>query len=167
MKNITINNRKQGTLNTLVDDEDFEYLNQWKWFYTKYKTSSKVFRIERGIKEKGSFKCKTIYMHREIMKAGKGKVVDHIDHNPLNNQKENLRLCSYSQNSMNMTPRKSLSKYKGVCFRKGKWNAHITLNYKQMHLGVHDTEEQAALAYNIKAKELFGEFAYLNKIGEE
>jgi hypothetical protein len=88
MKEIKI---KKGIV-TQVDDEDFEYLNQFQWFnHYGY-----VVRME-----KINGKNKTIRMHREIMKTPDSLVVDHIDHNTLNNQKSNLRNCSSRENVMN------------------------------------------------------------------
>jgi hypothetical protein len=93
--------------------------------------------------------------------------VDHIDRNKLNNQVTNLRYATQSQNMMNRTKsQNTTSKYKGVNFHKKsqKWVAQIQLNNKNLHLGLFNSEEVAAEAYNTKAIELFGEFANLNVI---
>jgi hypothetical protein len=146
----------------LVDDEDFEYLNQFKWsVYKDYNT----FYVTRQIKLPNG-KHRSIKMHREIMKTPKGKLTDHADGNGLNNQKYNLRICTAQENNRNLRHRKiKSSKYKGVYLGNKKyWRAHIGVNSKQVYLGCFSSENEAALAYNEKAKELFGEFAYLNKI---
>ncbi len=79
-----------------VDDEDYDYLNQWKWYTTK---NHKTFYAARHIRING--KQKLIYMHRVIMNIIKGYKTDHIDHNGLNNQKYNLRICTCQENNRN------------------------------------------------------------------
>jgi len=104
-------------------------------------------------------------MHRFILNAPRHKLVDHIDGNGLNNRKANLRLCNHSQNAWNRRPNSGChSKYKGVYWNKDKkkWHATISKSYKRIHLGYFDNEIEAARAYDKKAKEFFGEFAYLN-----
>lgn len=111
---------------------------------------------------------------RLILDAPRGLVVDHINHDILDNRRENLRLATSSQNSQNKLKTRDNTKYsqfKGVCFYAydGKklarpWRAYIKINGKRQWLGYFQTEADAALAYNEKAKELFGEFALLNDI---
>lgn len=104
-------------------------------------------------------------MHREIMVAPSGQYVDHVNGNKLDNRRENLRMCSNSQNMANRrAPRVNRSGFKGVHFfkRDGTWRAAITQDYKTKHIGYYATPEEAARAYDIKARELFGEFAQLN-----
>lgn len=104
-------------------------------------------------------------MHREIMNAPKGMVVDHIDGNGLNNRKSNLRICTQAQNNLNSRPKRNCSsRYKGVSFYKRDkiWQVQIFHNSRTIFLGRFDDEIEAALAYDRKAAELFGEFAYLN-----
>lgn len=147
---------------TLVDDEDFEYLNQFNWYAAKFKNT---FYAQRGICV--GKRINIIKMHRVIMSTPIGLDVDHIDGLGLNNQRINLRNCTRSQNSMNQKPRLNCSsKYKGVTWNKRDkvYNARIIINYKKIDLGYFTNEAEAALAYNFKAKELFGEFACLNTI---
>lgn len=88
--------------------------------------------------------------------------IDHIDGNPENNLVENLRLCNQSLNCAN---KKSKRKYKSVYQNpKGRWYSKICKDYKSIHLGTFDTPEAAAEAYNVKAKELFGDFSKLNEV---
>ena len=104
-------------------------------------------------------------MHRQIMIAPEGFVVDHIDGNSLNNRKTNLRICTQAQNIHNSRPRRNRSsKYKGVFWDKvnKKWSTNIRKGDKRIYLGGFDDEIEAAIAYDRKAAELFGEFAYLN-----
>jgi hypothetical protein len=140
-----------------VDDEGYEYLNQWKWHVKK---TINHYSARRWITQ-----GEAISMHRQIMRlTSKEKmVIDHKDHNPLNNQKSNLRICTTKQNTVNRTPH-GKSKYLGVWWHEKtkKWIAHIKLNGKPKHLGGFNNEEDAAKLYDIKAKELYGEFANLN-----
>ena len=141
----------------LVDDEEFEKLNQFKWCAKK---DGNTFYAIRGIRI-GS-KTQTIQMHNFIMN---GKGVDHIDHNGLNNQKSNLRFCTQSENMMNRSKGGNCTSiYKGVSFHKRDkiWRAKIHINGKDIHLGNFISEIEAAKAYNNKAIELFCEFANLN-----
>jgi len=142
----------------LVDDNDFEQLNQFKWYAQK---GGNLFYAARrdNLQE-----WKVVLMHREIMKAPKRMDVDHIDRDSLNNQRSNLRICNRSQNSMNSVHTKGMSKYKGVCWDKNrkKWKAEIAQSYKRIHIGRYDSEVVAAKAYDAKAVELFGEYARTN-----
>ena len=149
-------NLTQGQV-ALVDDEDFEYLNQFKWCVTKSK-NLRTFYAQR------EYHSNTIIMHRVIMGTPKGTFVDHIDHNGLNNQKSNLRNITPHQSAFNRQKPNinTTSKYKGVCYDKGHFKATIKKDGKSRHIGSFKTEFEAALAYDIMAKELFGEFACLN-----
>lgn len=155
---------KKLNLVTLVDDEDYDWLNQWKWSITYTPTQrGKIFYARRN--ENG----KNIKMHRQILGLTAYETLsDHIDGNGLNNQRSNLRIASRSQNNSNKQPYMNrTSKHLGVYKRGKKWSAHIQLNKKQYYLGCFNNEIDAALAYNKKAIELFGEFASrtLNKTG--
>ncbi len=147
---------------TQVDDEDFEWLNQWKWYYFKTNRNSYACRSKKIPKTRSS---ERIYMHRIILKANSDQECDHSDNNGLNNQKYNIRLCSHQNNMLNCRKRKgTTSKYFGVCYypSRDKFYAYITHNGKRTYLGWHDTEMGAALAYNKKAIELHGDFAKQN-----
>lgn len=149
----------------LVDDEDFEWLNQFKWFAAKSKGN---YYAHRSVRLKKGENQKTIRMHREIMNTPVGMETDHMDHDTLNNQKCNLKICTVLQNSKNKIihkKKKNGIKYKGVDKSSANsYGAHIYYNGKSLHLGSYRTEVDAALAYNKKAIELHGEFVYLNKI---
>lgn len=107
-------------------------------------------------------------MHREIMNVSNPEIsVDHIDGNPLNNQRSNLRTCTHAQNICNSKLNsKNTSGYRGVTWHTGakKYMAYIRHNYKMYNLGLFETAEEAALARNEKAVKLHGEFAVLNVI---
>lgn len=145
----------------LVDDEDFEELNQLKWRAMKY---NKYFRAGRSVRD-GKVKH-SVYMHRAIMGLcrGDGLQVDHKDLNPLNNQRENLRIATNQQNSFNTRSHRGTSKYKGVWLRGDtkKWAAQIVLDSKAHNLGCYPTEIEAAQAYDVAALKLHGEYAKLN-----
>nr|WP_243767389.1 HNH endonuclease [Paenibacillus agricola] len=109
-------------------------------------------------------------MHRVITDAPKGYFVDHIDGNPLNNQRHNLRLCTNAQNCRNRgAPKGNTSGFKGVTWNtwNGKWQAQIGKDYKRYHAGYFESPSEAARAYNAKATELFGEYARLNVIPDD
>lgn len=145
----------------LVDDEDYEWLNQWKWYASEGRNTFYAFRTGQVCG-----KNTAIQMHREILGLTlyDGKHTDHIDHNGLNNLKSNLRICTTQQNHYNQNPRKGTSRFKGVCWRKKlkKWSAQIQYKNRQTFLGYFLKEINAALAYDAKARELFGEFAKPN-----
>lgn len=146
----------------LIDDEDFGFISQWKWYAMKGK---KTFYACRGVLNiKGNMD--KIMMHRVIMNTPKGMDTDHIDGNGLNNQKHNLRACSRSENSVNrsVSRSKKSSKYKGVFPAKNKWVALIAIDKKYTRLGLFNTQEQAAIAYNEAAQKHHGEFAVINSI---
>lgn len=146
----------------LVDDEDFEYLNQFKWHARKCGNS---FYARKNIGTIENANRGTHLMHRIIMNATDPQIcVDHKDGNGLNNQKSNLRICNHQQNNMNQRHiQNGSSIYKGVCWHKEakKWVSNIHFN-KMIYLGLFDNETEAAKAYDQKAIELFGEFARLN-----
>ena len=134
----------------LIDIIDYDIVKQYNWYIGK-----------RGYLV--SEKCHKHYiLHRIIMKPSSNELVDHINHILTDNRRCNLRICNKSQNMMNQKKTRGTSKYKGVCWDKvkHKWLAQIDTKF----IGYFDIEEKAAEAYNTKAKELFGEFAYLNKI---
>jgi len=148
----------------LVDPEDYEELSKYKWYAVR---SPRGFYAVRSIKAKNSRSGqKSVRMHRVILKAPEGKFIDHINHNGLDNRKSNLRICTMQQNSWNMRKqrRNCTSQYKGVAWHKGegKWQARIICNGKSFSSGYFDDEKAAAMAYDDKAKELFGEFASPN-----
>lgn len=141
-----------------VDPEDYDLINYRKWCasITNNGTVYAQSRIE----------YKLCLMHRIIMGISDPKIiVDHIDHDTLNNCKYNLRVCSRSENNRNKRSHKnSSSKYLGVSWDKSrnKWKANICYNRKNKCIGRFSTEKEAALAYDKHALSLFGEYANLN-----
>ncbi len=148
---------------TLVDDADYNWLNQWKWCTIKTKRGFYAVRGFTVCKNKQIL----IYMHRQILglKYGDKKQGDHQDHSTLNNQRCNLRICTSQENTFNSRGRQnSFSQFKGVCWHSSnkKWIASIRLNKKLKHLGYFDSEKDAAEAYDKAAKKYHKEFACLN-----
>jgi len=147
----------------LVDDEDFEELNHFRWFGHSEGTTIYAWRHQYN----GHRKYGKVKMHRQIMKANPGEIIDHADRNGLNNQKSNLRFCLNSQNLMNTRIRSdNTSGFKGVTYhsQNKRWRATINKDGKQVSLGCYGTPEEAAFAYNKAAFELFGEFARPNVV---
>ena len=147
----------------IVDDEDFEFLNQFKWHALKL--AGKFYVGRKLTVSKG--KRNQIFIHRLIMKPDKGMVIDHLDGNPLNNQKKNLRICTHSENIRNCKISiKNTSGYKGVSFVKknNTYKSAIKFNKRTIYLGYYIDPIDAARAYNDAAIKYHGKFANLNKI---
>lgn len=145
----------------LVDDDMYDYLMQWKWFANNIKG---YFYAGRNIT---SSKCKQsrISMHRLIMKPDKGMIIDHLDGDALNNQKNNLRICNHSENMRNRKLGKNnTSGYKGVSYQKrdNNWRSYIKFNNKTINIGTYTNPIDAARAYNEAAIKYHGKFAKLN-----
>jgi len=154
----------------IVDDEDYEWLNQFKW-YAHWNPKAKSFYAVRNSKRINGIQY-AILMAREILGLRKGdkQQADHINHDTLDNRRCNLRICTKQQNYMNhrkyrtYAGKKCSSKYSGVYWEKNakKWRAYIKFNGKLIYLGLFTSEIEAAKTYDAKAKELFGEFANTN-----
>jgi hypothetical protein len=147
---------------SLVDDEDFDELNQYKWY--AHKNKGGIWYVDRTIKYVDE-KHKTISMHRKIMDFPSGKDIDHVNHDGLDNRKCNLRVCTRSQNKKNARLSKNNSSgLKGVHWNKRnkKWMALIAKDKKRIYLGLFDDKTEAGRVVDRKALELFGEFAILN-----
>lgn len=139
----------------IIDAADYEWLSQYKWRASH--NTGKWYAAT-------TIKNKNVLMHRLIMDPPEGMVVDHVNRNGLDNRHGNLRICTPQQNNYNCRRARGTSKYKGVSFEKitGRWRASIVYRGERFNLGAYDSEEEAARAYDHKAIELFGEFAYLN-----
>jgi tRNA U34 2-thiouridine synthase MnmA/TrmU len=143
---------------TIVDDEDYDRVNQHKWHAAKHNRNWYARRKDPKTK-------KIIRMSRFILGFETNLICDHINRNGLDNRKENLRLATKTQNLMNSKKRKNTSsKYKGVSLYKryNKWESKISVNKKLIHIGLFNYEVDAARAYDMMAKIHFGEFANLN-----
>jgi len=145
----------------IVDPEDYERLNKYKWYAIKGKSTFYAGRHSKiGINKKRLY----IKMHRQIITHPRFMVVDHINHNGLDNRKANLRAATFAQNVWNCRRRKGCSGYKGIWFAKdkAKFRAAIWHNKKREYLGYFDSPRQAAQAYDRAAKKYHGDFAALN-----
>jgi len=146
----------------IVDPEDFETLNQFKWCAAKDYDTYYAIRFARTVNNKKT----TVKMHRQIMNAKRTDIVDHHNHEGLDNRKHNLSIVTASQNNANSKRgiNRGSSKYKGVCRDKssGKWRAGISYQGKHIHLGMFDDKIEAAKAYDEAAKRYHGEYAVVN-----
>lgn len=158
MKEIVLSNG----MKTLVDDDDYEILSQHRWHahVHKNKRGTIVYAESRRMVKRVVVRQS---MHRLIVGAVSGELVDHRDGDGLNNQRANLRKCTRAENGRNAAKtggRLGTSKFKGVDLHvgTGRWRARVG----SLYIGLFESEEDAARAYDSAAKELFGDFARAN-----
>lgn len=164
MRTIPLHGKRARGRVVLVDDGDYGLVMQYRWYVVEPP-------VKPGNRPKGPYAATTIWengrsrhphMHCLIMGF---TGVDHIDHNGLNNQRSNLRIATGSQNNQNQRPQQGCtSQYKGVCYvrQNGWWRAYIGRYGRRCWQEDFASELEAAYAYDAKARELFGEFAYPN-----
>lgn len=154
----------------MVDDSDYEDLAQHRRHptVTIRKDGTKNIYAKRteylGIDDTSKPRFRAVLMHRAVLGlTGRHPFVDHWDGVGLNNQRENLRIASHAENMQNARgSRHGASAHKGVNKHGKKWQAEVKKDSNRYFLGTFKEECDAALAYNLKAEELFGEFAFLN-----
>jgi hypothetical protein len=146
----------------LVDDEDYDALARLKW-HARWDKCAQTFYAARSVHGPGR-KCTTVRMHRQLLGAAPGTMVDHRNHNGLDNRRANLRLCTRAENARNRIKRLGRSRFKGVVWNVNAWQASITRDGKVFNLGRFAHEDEAAAAYDLAARELHGEFALANGV---
>ena len=150
-------------MKAIVDDDLYDYLNQWKWHCTSQGSAMRS-EMRNGIQH-------GILMHRVIMNAEEGEEVDHINHNTLDNRRENLRICSKQENKQNrrkLNEKQASSIFKGVSINPQNYyyEVSISVNGKKKFIGYFISEIAAANAYNFYAKKYYKDFACLNDVKE-
>lgn len=145
----------------LVSPKDASFVGQWNWS-TLVLPDGKLRAVRRTNAD-----GKTYYMHREIMEPGGSSVVDHINADGIDNRRSNLRVCSNAENVRWQRPyrKPTSSKFKGVSYDKSRqnWQAYVTTNGKRINIGRFSSERKAAIAYDIVAQQMHGEFALTNR----
>jgi len=164
---------------TIVDDNDFSYLNKFKWCHVVLGNhSGQGYAIRRAkisdIKSKKAKRNNFVFMHRTVLERDginlSSKGTDHINRNTLDNRRINLRPATKSENAINRGKQiNNTSGFKGVCWHKAcrKWMAAITVNQRQINLGIFKNKIDAAYTYNKAAIKYFGEFAFINEFKRE
>ena len=160
MRSISLTQNQFAT----VDDCEFEYLSQWKWYARR---GHNTYYAARGEWQSDRHNNTIIYMHRILMQRHgfATKKIDHKDGNGLNNQLRNLRETTQQGNASNsQLARTNTSGYRGVYWNTSadKWQAYIYVMGKSKYLGVFSSKIEAARVYNVAATKYFGEFANLN-----
>lgn len=143
-----------------VSDHRFDLVMQYKWFVYENHIRGR----HDGPYARTPLGRRGPYLHMHVLIMGQ-RGVDHIDHDGLNNQDENLRLATQAQNvHNNRGRRKATSAFKGVSWDRvrEKWTAHISVDGNQVNLGRFPSEAEAARVYDAAALAAWGEFAYLN-----
>jgi hypothetical protein len=136
----------------LIDDEDYELIAAFSW------------HLHGSSNCEGYYAASNVKMHRMIINAPPGTVVDHINGNKLDNRKKNLRFCTHAENQQNTKSRGGSSRYKGVHYNKKskKWLGAFMFNGTHYYCGMFESEKECARAVDEKRKEVCNEFAVLN-----
>lgn len=152
----------------IVDDEDFDAINRFAW-HSSYRPDSKSYYAARSLPRGEN--PRRMYMHRQILNAKPGEEVDHINRNPLDNRRDNLRIVASAPNKWNraILSKHNTSGYAGVTWDRNrqKWAAYISHENKKVGLGRFQNKHDAARAYNRACIRYRGPFAVLNKIDDE
>lgn len=165
---IKLSSKAYGDFFAFIDDEDYDLIKNITWNVFFGKNGVKYARGRVKDCDRQKYGQTLVRMHRVIMSASDDQLVDHIDHDGLNNRRSNLRIVTQAQNSMNMRTRNTVG-FKGVAFVKKKklYKARIRVNNVLIQGGMFKNKFKAALAYNELAKKYFGEYACLNKLTDD
>lgn len=150
-------------LTTQVDSDVYEWASHFNWWASSNKCKN-VYAVRLGSVREPT----TVYLHKAILCPPEGFCVDHIDRNSLNNLKSNLRVCTQQQNLWNVNDGYGTSRYKGVHLVKRKtalnkcWLSRIRTKDGRKYIGYYESEEEAAIAYDLRALTEHGEFACFN-----
>lgn len=147
---------------TIVDEDVYEWASKLKWFAAHWKNG---FYACRGGKMTNGIRKPNEALHRTIMNPPEGMMIDHINGNTLDNRRDNLRICSNTQNQRNQQlSKRNTVGYKGVSWhqRHKKWIARIRVNNRLIHLGYYTDLIEGAKAYDVAAIKYYGEFANIN-----
>ena len=146
-------------LETLIELSDYEKIKDFHWIPT-YSKKSKTWYVYSQT-QRNLVRTST-YLHRTLLNAQKGVVVDHKNHDGLNNLRDNIRIATYQENNWNSRPRKRTQCLpQGVCrIKNGKYQAHIKINHERINLGLYETIEEAQKAYLAKKIAVSGDFCY-------
>lgn len=151
-------------LETIIEAADWPLVSGYRWVAAERPKQPGEYNVIGHVPESGA-QGRNVMLHRLIMGVGPRQIVDHINHDSLDNRRSNLRLATNQQNSFNSRlSKRNTSGYKGVAWkaRDQKWRARIRNGIKEIHIGTFDTAEEAAHAYDRAARELHGEFAAVN-----
>jgi hypothetical protein len=146
----------------LIDADDYSIVAPYKWF-AHVDRKGHAYAYANTTLPNG--KRTTLIMHRLLLGARPGQIVDHRSGDGLDNRRCNIRLATPQENSRNRRPyRNSSSQYRGVTLRtrSGRWHAQIFVSGNRIHLGDYIHERDAAMAYDAAARQLFGDFAFEN-----
>lgn len=149
----------KGGLVAFVDDDDFERCQRWNWGFSR----PHFYVSARGFIGPKHWQL----LHRFILRPTEEQIIDHRFGNPLDNRKENIRICTFAENVHNQIVQKradKTSKFKGVHWTGNGWQAQIKCDWVQTKLGIFESEDEAARAYDSAALEKFKEFALTNKM---
>jgi hypothetical protein len=134
---------------SIVDIDDYDSIKQYNWYLDGKYVSTYI-------------NNKRIRLHNLLFQHDTKLFVDHINGDSLDNRKINFRLVNNYGNTRNCCKKSKKNKYKGVCSYKDKFIARIMVNRKEVYLGIFNTEEEAAKAYDVHAEKFFGDFSRTN-----
>ena len=159
---------KGKKIEIFIGKEDQAWFDQYKWSASD--NGCGTVYVHRNTRRHEGGKTRKIYLHRALLNPAPGEIVDHINRNPLDNRKVNLRIASSTESNRNRGKnntwkgKPTSSKYKGVSWdsRRMKWCSYIWSENRSTHIGYFTEEKNAARAYDAMAYALYGAYAYLN-----